>query len=54
VDVNPDLGELLDVRLQPGAPHLLLHLPHLFISSVAIPGCLSRIRIFSIPDPGSA
>jgi hypothetical protein len=24
-----------------------------FFSSVADPGCLSRIRLFSIPDPGS-
>jgi hypothetical protein len=37
------------------------HLCHIFISSVADPGCLSlnrlfpsRIRFFSIPDPGSA
>ncbi len=55
VDVNPDLGELLDVGLQPGAPHLLLHLPHLLISvlqsGMFIPDLGSEFFPSRTPDP---
>ncbi len=45
-------------RTRPGTYPAAFHRPLFNISflcfSVADPGCLSRIRIFSIPDPGSA
>jgi hypothetical protein len=33
--------------------YLIINLPSSFSSSVADPGCLYRIRLFYIPDPGS-
>jgi hypothetical protein len=44
-------GSALPLYLLPGGTHLLLAHPDMLETVIADPGCLSRIRIFSIPDP---